>query len=816
MIRSLQACPRDVALSLSLVFALSACVGTQPLQPPPPPPPPGDLPTRTVTGRVELPSGSGLELTALKLNSLIAESSVSSAGEFSLQTLAPGTHLGVLQRVDGKPILMGWLDETRKTISPRTTAEVLTYLAVGGALHPAEVQRKALEGLPTLPGLDAVAQAVSGLASSPEGLFAPSPAVLVALEAVVAPLRAQAGAIRAHSGIRPQGFVINPLEEQSGVRPFEVFPDSVYLTNSWRRRAWAFVDRVSTFDASDHETPNPAAIKDFMVLPVTGLNGGFIGTSIDIYAGNYAGTPVDSDPVQTPNMDGAKKTRYKVTVVGPGFLNRYKLDGLSSDRYKTYILVSARSFIEDAFFPFLSNFVLGTAGWSENATAKDLFKDVIVNSSADGANILSQSPQFVDFLREGKFREIFDLLSKDFAVSNTLRALFVNAVAAAAKKYPKVATQGILAKLNTVVNVVGAYIQLYDTYWITNTFYAAWAFAEWIIDVDGARFWLDPKTAYISKNEIRLFKLRTEAGPNPPPLEYRWSTTGKHGLLNDTRGHKGTSFTSSDDGVNYTPNLKSFGTDTITVEVLLIEGNNRKSLGTTSAEITVDDGKTKVTLVPRLASLLKGESVRLNTTLRDAPTDGGTLSYRFSTTGKFGGFTGGLNHFETSSSGATYQSRSDAEGSDTVTVEVFYTKDNVRRRLGSASATVKTEKRKTVLQGSWFIKTDSYPEPADPDGTRWCVAVYMVAPKVQGAKQYTVRGYNFFDPFFYLDRGVSKSATASVTYPGYDRPCAESPVLSVGGEYWFPLSGGHGPDKPDTAWYQGRFAGMEVEVTVTY
>jgi hypothetical protein len=768
-----------------------------------------------VTGRVELPSGSGLELTALKLNSLIAESFVSSAGEFSLQTLAPGTHLGVLQRADGKPILMGWLDETRKTISSGTTAEVLTYLAVGGALHPAEVQRKALEVLPSLPGLDAVAQAVSGLVSSPEGLLAPSPAVVAALEAVVAPLRAQAGAIRAPSGVRPQGFVIDPLEEQSGVRPFEVFPDSVYLTNSWRRRAWAFVDRVKTTEANGTVAYTPAAIKDFMVLPVTGLNGGFLGTAIDVYAGNYAGTPVDSDPIQIPNLKEGGKTTYLVTVVGPGLYKRDQVARLSKERQERWFYVGARGFVEDFLFPLISNFALGTAGWDAVPTAKNLLIDVIVSSSADAANLLGQSFQFRDYYREGKFKEIFDLLLKDAAISNTLRAMFVNAVTLAATKYPKVAASGILAKLNTVVNVVGAYLQAYDTQWVLRTLFASSAVDTWTVDVDGARFWLDPKTAYITKNELKLFKLRTEAGPNPPPLEYRWSTTGKHGLLNDTRGHKGTSFTSSDDGVNYTPNLSSFGTDTITVEVLLIEGSNRKSLGTTSADITVDDGSTKVTLVPRLASLLKGESVQLNTTLRDAPSDGGTLSYRFSTTGKYGGFTGGLNHFETSSSGTTYQSRSDTEGSDTVTVEVFYTKDNVRRRLGSASATVKTEKRKTVLRGNWFIKTDSYPEPADPDGTRWCAAVYMVAPKAQGAKQYAVRGYNFFDPYFYRD-GVTKGASASTTYPGYDKPCAESPVLSVGGEYWFHLSGIHGPDKPDTAWYQGRFAGMEVEVILTY
>lgn len=782
----------------------------------PKPPTGGNLPTRTLTGHAELPPGSGLEPSQLKVSNLIAQTAVSSTGDFTLETLAPGSHLALLERADGQPILLGWLDDTRKTISARSTAEVLVFLAIGGPLHPSQVQQKALEVIPGLP-LDGLTQAVAGLVASPEGLLAPSPAVLSALQAVLAGLHPRAGAVQAHSAVRPQGFVIQPLEEQSGVRPFEVFPDSVYLTNSWRRRAWAFFERVSTTDAGGKETPSPAALKDFMVLPVTGLNGGFIGTSLDIFAGNYAGTPVDSEPVSTPNLEGARKTTYKVTVVGAGFLKRHRLDELSQEQYRRWILVSARSFVEDLFFPLLSNFILGTAGWSNDATAKDLLKDVMVSASADAANLLSQSPQFVDYLRQGKFQEILDLLLKDTAISNTLRASLVNAVKLAALKYPKLAGSGLLAKLNTVVNVVGAYLQAYDTYWLANTYYASSAFDTWTVEVDGARVWLDPKTAYITKNELQLFKVHTEAGPNPPALEYRWSTSGKHGLLGDTRGHKGTSFTSSDDAVNYTPNLSSFGSDTISVEVLLIEGNNRKSLGSASAEVSVDNLETRVSLVPRTVSLLKGESVTLKTTLRNPPTDGGTLSYRYSTSGNFGGFAGGLNHFETSSSSVSYQSRTDSEGSDTARVEVFSTKDGVRRRIGSASATLKTEKRKTILQGSWFIKTDSYPDPADPDGTRHCIAAYMAAPAdVSGAKQYTVRGYNFFDPLYYLDRGASGSAQASVTYPGYDKPCAESPVLKVGGQYWFFLSGGHGPNPPDEGAMKSRFEGMEVEVSVIY
>ena len=114
--------------------------------------------------------------------------------------------------------------------------------------------------------------------------------------------------------------------------------------------------------------------------------------------------------------------------------------------------------------------------------------------------------------------------------------------------------------------------------------------------------------------------------------------------------------------------------------------------------------------------------------------------------------------------------------------------------------------------GQYEVVTGSYPSGGT---TRHCIAAYVTFERQPDATEYDVHAFNFYDPFYY---GGAFGATVyeGSHLPTYTPPCDGNSPAVLGNEVYLFLSGGHGPDPGDAGWLNGRFAGMIVEVTVTY
>ena len=320
---------------------------------------------------------------------------------------------------------------------------------------------------------------------------------------------------------------------------------------------------------------------------------------------------------------------------------------------------------------------------------------------------------------------------------------------------------------------------------------------RWEVTATRTKVRLDPPKGDIGPAELETFTAVVPAATGSADVfTYHWSTSGAHGHLVDTN-HSGNDFDSSSSSVVYEPDRVSFGKDTVTVEVFAVDGQARTSVGSASAEIIVRE--VVPTIVPHRAYLLKGEQQSF--AARVPGVAGGALSYRWFGTSKFGHLSGVTDNIETSSDHASYVATA-GEGEDTVAVEVFVSARGQKRSLGIARAQVKTELKRSVVFGSYQTRVDQLPE-----GFVHVYASFSI-PKVAGATSYSVHCYGFNDFAYYGPEAHFGPSPEPI--PG---------VLVDGDAYVIDLAGGTGPAENtdvSVAGYEARFAGMIVEVTITY
>jgi von Willebrand factor type D domain len=559
-------------------FALVAC--------PSPPPPPTDIGigVSTMTGKVALPSGSSLNLTALKVQNSLGSVALAGDGSYTLPGFEGFGQLTVVLSPSGQPMLFNLVDATHTSINARTTAETLLYFGAGVYQQAPEVRDQLIKLLPDVPGLSKLENAItSSLAANPDSLSAQNPAVQNALRELVKGFQNTELSTANGRPVSPRGVVINPAGERSGVNTNIDVPNAVHFTNSSRRRAWLFLDRESfTPEGSSTATPSPAKLRDFEIQPVTGLNGGTFQAFIDImdaHYGNkaYAYSPVDSERIDLPVVDGSKKTTYKAVLVGCG-KQPGDLAALTSEQNKQRETICIKHYSADILLPFLVNTVMGIAPWAAGNTAKQKFlTDLTGNFVTDMVNLINQD-RFGDLkskILAGQMSEAAKVLFNDAATSNTLRTLLVNAVEYAKRTNPTAfETTGMGAAasgFNNVINLSGALLAGFDTSLQVTTYLYSNQADIWTIDVNRSKIYAtaSPKSIGIFACSDIVVKVDGENLESGEWL-YHWQNTATVGHLTNPRNAAVEDvFDASTPKVKYCAdtNLGHEGTDAITVEV---------------------------------------------------------------------------------------------------------------------------------------------------------------------------------------------------------------------------------------------------------
>ncbi len=263
--------------------------------------------------------------------------------------------------------------------------------------------------------------------------------------------------------------------------------------------------------------------------------------------------------------------------------------------------------------------------------------------------------------------------------------------------------------------------------------------------------------------------------------------------------------------MSYAPDGVTVGTGEIKVEVYIVVAGKDRAIGEATASVTTYS--TAVTIEPGGAAVYGGESASFQVVL-DPPHPDGGLSYRWTSPESFGTLSPPSGSLSGDAS-ATYTARSGVEGTDHVSVEVF---DAQSRSLGSASASVSVLKgQDTVVHGEADIQMVTY---MDGSNERYCLAVFVTFPLVEGARQYEMYAHDFNDPYFW---GTEIRRTFLPPFPQYVR-CDGSGSIGVSGAdgdsaYYYFLGSGSGPASGAAAaeaFTRPRFESMKVDVTVRF
>ena len=624
--------------------------------------------TATLSGTVQLPAGATVALQSLTVQTSLDGQPVSSSGAFSVDAFSPGAQLVIVLSQAGNPMLMGWLDSTHTIIDAESTAEVLLWFGAGAPYLPNDAQTQALTTVGATPGLDAVTQAISAsLVSSPDSFATSNPAVTAAMAQVLVPFMQGAPGMPI-----PFDLAITP-GIQSGLSVIQDSPFAAHITNTFRRRAWADVQRVSeTTTGSDGKPivtpvlPGPEEIMNFEVLPVSGLNMGLIGTfsyAIENYITQPLGTPINTAPISLPLTSGSSKTTYQVTIMGPGASMGAAFANLNAAQTLEFKQVVVGGFVLDMLMPIISNVVLGTQsvlgqGKASSGQATPAAEFVASMAKSITKDLISKMPKLITPLANGQYK---DALVTPFSnvpgnpSSSTFRTIVENAWKTALMAEYNINTKletglmlgdNLFKAFNVFLSNAGIGLEVIDArLWTLAVGDSDWADA-WTVTAIPTKVKINPNPARVDVDTGTVYLTALVMSPmGTSTYSYLWSNTGTAGSLSGAGsgnmmpvagGGVGTSYCSSDSSTLYAENTNNggaMGMDTVTVSVYATPNCQGMLIGTSAPDVvTVPPSNVTLTVSPPKIVGLGSSTLTTNVKgVQDGGVDGGPpLSYDFS------------------------------------------------------------------------------------------------------------------------------------------------------------------------------------------
>jgi hypothetical protein len=770
----------------------------------------GSIPSTDLEVTVQLPSGSALALGQLEAANMYGAVPIGTSGTFSLPFVQEGPQLAFVSTPSDATVLMGWIDPTHRTINARTTAEVLVFFDLGlYRISNAANRRKAREVIATRNAeLAPIEAAVAAALRAPlETVTLETAALDAARKGLRQGLAQQVGQSGPATATK-----IDPVGEFSGLAVDDSTYQHIRIANWFRRRVIAFIDRISYIPAA-----GGAALPAFQEgdpIKIGASNGltTAIGGLIDAATGSEAGEPAIVGPLPTPLYPPtARRTTYKVTVVGAGGKQNSRFDELTPARKDLAKKIAVESFLLETIVPLAAAITSGLndihdSYFKEPEFLADLdkFFDALPHETLEKAGNGDWFGASTSFLKQ---------LAVNGIVQEAFLDVYLNMMARKGLHTPhlKIAAGEklikILGRLDIAFTVSDVFLGL------TQVGYSQKA-ETWDVQVNASKIKIKEGSQKVSLGDHFLFHavILDAVSGSAATFKYKWTTTGGVSFLTAPGGVRTTTLEGPSDVVDLGSDFKNYGTDKLMVEVFQTVDGKSVSIGADTVNFEVVRGE--VLLVPNKISIKSGENYTFKVRVADARLIGGALSYRWSTSGRYGRLEGGATAFETTSPTVIYTARSDGEGSDVVAVEVISTASTVRTSLGKSSAAVLVERKKTVMLGSTTVISTSWPEAG---GTRVCMSFVVDVPLVEGGTEYSVKLYGFTDPTGFYKSGHTFTFRPPLT-PFVECTARVSGVAGqVGGVYRRMLTQGSGnvnPPKPSD--FTSRFTGIVVEVTVKY
>jgi hypothetical protein len=788
------------------------------------------LTSSTIPVTVTFPAGMATPTNALVQTSLGSAPLV--GGKASATIFNGGPHFTQVVDGNGNILMVGWVGSNGGVINTHTTSEVLLYFALCGPLLTDDLSARLIHDLATESNVQTVADTLTkAMASNPIALTNADATVLTALISAYQAL-APSSSASTSSVRRPADVLVNPANTKSGIMVNQPGLNTISITNSYRRRGFYFVDKISYVDSSgtNQNLPQPMLVSTGDISATVGATS-VLGSIQGYLGGDVAYGPVSTDAIAVPlDPSGARTTTYQVTIIGAGASQGDLV--LTGNRLALETKIIETTLFIDFFLPLVTALIAIPSVTNRlnavlaSGQAANLLQDTL-------AGFINNIPGLIDKANSGDFKGALHLVTDALRSSNSARVAFGTLCTTLFSKlgaaFPgslsglsqitqftntlegdgsaasggKTGVFTILARFDAILTSIDSCIQLAQIL-------ASDRVDTWNIIANAAKVKLTPTFADVPPDPLEDPTVFTatvpDASDSGTALTYHWNIGGTGGGFITDGIHDGTDFDSSKSSVNYSAG-NGEGSDILTVEAFQVNGEKRISLGTATAPITIKEST--FLIAPTSPQLQKGASI----TFALQPSPGANQSYVWRTSGKNGTLipTSGA---ETTRASATYTA-GQSLGSDSITCEVFSTSstsDTAQHvSLGTVSTKVSVVEQITKYSGTFSVDFKNA-GPNGYDGGDTCqTGANVHFALVPGAKTYSIHCYGFNDTAYW---GTQANFTFA---PGQDG------LVVTGNSAYFGLAGGSSDcaqgtasDPNSVAYYTARFKGIIVEVTPHY
>lgn len=582
-----------------------------------------DFDIGTVRVAVTLPGGSGIAPETTRLGTMQSFASVAKDGTSALLSLDGAPQLAYLFGADGELLLLGYVGDGAARVNARSTAEALIYLSARMETQPTALQIALREALRSSTVVDPVATVVAASVGK-AGIGTGNTALVAALKKAVGLVVAKPTPAAA-AGKRAQGLQMSAPGPESGIEMVEgVAFNTLLVRNHYRRRAWAWVERVGHVDSEGQQQTLPAPVPlggdadpGLDVSATTALSfdnlvisaGDFLlGLADHIgLVGDYAysqlpWSPADAGPVALPlEPPTARRTDYRVRVIGPGAVDGEGLRGAEGAKFDELV---AATVVEDVVMPVLNTLVLPAIGSKAGKVFEGKIKETLAATIAlDIFKVEAQRqylPATVAAIRAGDFNGALYEFMREFFGSGLWSSILETGLRAAVNTFSQGVTElrdangvlsgvnlvteaeqragavramtGALGKIVAIKEIVEKGAMVLDLLAIAHDLAGSTTKKVFDVSVTGLKAMLAPETARmiapgsgIQNFTVTLASDNGQDSTDPTQYTYAWSCTEGFGEINDGGNNIGASFTSTSNVVGFAPNGEAKAGDVVTI-----------------------------------------------------------------------------------------------------------------------------------------------------------------------------------------------------------------------------------------------------------
>jgi hypothetical protein len=569
------------------------------------------------TGTIALPTGATVKVA--RVENAFGSSVPATDGSFDFVSVAESEMFAVAIGPGGKMVLSGLLQAGSAQLSARSTALCLAYTALGVGAYLPSTQEQYLAAMQASPTLTALESAVAAaIVARGEGWLDLTDPVLksavAAMQAALSPtaLAGSAGRVaRPQAESNPQGaskgsahlegMIIDRTDRVSGIQVTGDGVGTITLTNYYRRRSYAYIDRVSykaSYAGAAIDSPATVGVQPLKVDATKSITSALV-TLAQLFGGVndfydpvvYAGNPTLIAP------DGAALTTYRVTSVGLG-VSTGDLSQLTATQRDGLRNVCAETFVLDIVVPIFCGILIPIRNAPMTTFIEALaisgLKDLISTLAASDDILLNKIVAANRPLSEVLWDALLTLVNTD-TLKNAILGFFQQVIDALSVNGTLPATNVVNVGAQAFLSALSAIDLTVQTMDLVATG-LSFAFSDladrFLIDVTKSQVRLNPRDPQIDATQQTSFTLSViDSDLVASDLSYQWSCTCLFGRVSDgvhisTGG--GASFASSSPNLFYSPTSLAKGgdQDLVTGTIYKGNGNARVPIGTATSTVS--------------------------------------------------------------------------------------------------------------------------------------------------------------------------------------------------------------------------------------